>query len=1601
MNQSEEEELIVNISPEELKQMSKLIANALLQSPQFNVTYVEVSYVVIKEEARKEIELDILSSCVAGLTDPLGQLRDWFVSTLNSIASWIVQGVTTFINTYLLPAVSGVIDSIISFIKNTLVPTLSGFISNILDFLSSQVLPAISGAISTLSDLVTKTVLPAITGAISTISDLITKTVLPAISGFVNTILDTFSSISKAIIDTISGVIKTIIDAISSIGKVISDIVSGIGKAILDALSGVARTIGDALASVGRAISGFISTIANTISSIAKSILDAIVSVGSSIANFITTVVIPAIGNAFSSAITFIKDVIVPTIIGGLKTIGDALVNAGQTIISGIINFINTYIKPSLDAIGGAVSKFFEMVIAGFTNVINIISAGFSELGRVTMGFINSILKFPEWFPKWFMDTIAKPIAEALGKIGEWIWEAIPDWLKNALVGIGKFFVEDLIKFFTETLPDFVKTISEEFDKFIKDPVGTISKILTDLVDNLWKGLQWIGEKLWGGIQWIWKTLVDTISSIIESVWNAIKGFFGWIINSLISFFHAIGKTLYSAIIGGLSLVGSAIIDAVKGVVSTIIDLAKKGAELFGKALSDLANWIFKEIAKETITYHEQKLMLLIEKYEKGGTLIEDVASFLTYITEFMAAIVGAHWLGYGVSSSLHALASFIAEQRVNPSVSAGGGGTGGVFAGILARIRAALGTTFSAFFHIKPEFLLREMAKDARELSDTFTRGMIYGLSIWMWSPLARLANSAFRDILAIELPPPTMMEEIVRRYMPLGDFKEVRERYRGILRLYGYRSDIIEFLTNEEIHFTIIDRFDTERKINISLLYELPSLSETTRMMIKDIFKDVDEFAYMLKSRGMKEDLAFLYYFLHFRYPPPERLWNFTARGISGLLWATITTEELNEVKTEASKLGAGIPVPPVALNFKYGELFKALRNYMKWHDYARFSWFKGFNFTSDNLLYIDTLADIPTKIDQRWMTRFGIYELLSQKGVLLTDPVSAFRTKVIEPTAKSEVKLDLTNFCRTLQATGLHPDWVPVTSVAETITAITDERTLLRTGTLNLFKEGFWNTESIETMLAGVVITSFQVAFFDSSKMEWGTGWINIPLMFLPPERKLTELRAIMDRALDILKEIQRDISIAYQENIIIDYKEYKEKLEGVINNINTFFIIDFKKITGQDIPEALKLRFVEEYYKPYVEALNIYREVHTTRRIRSWTMRWLGWLMYRIATGVTTIEEMKNLIDIINKYSKLTPTEVDFLNSVMNAMYTVALREYIPTPTQLATMSEYVVIPQELIKQVFDARLVPENWRPIWFTYINIRPIADDVKALINAYRRALLYVKVPPEIEKKVVEYAKLIGFTEREFDILNLRNILEELIIVSRENKREYIPTPMTLATMSEYLPEVRALFPDIVKARNIPEEWQKVWARYIDIRPLVDDIKKYLNRAESLYAGFMIKREEFDKVLKEVSGYLGFTSKELEFLWKVTEYERYRKAWTELIGTVERLVSLSEYSPRATKYALGKVKEMIDALPLPDADKNELKAMWEEYIKNRPVKEEAKLYITQLINLFVEGLITEDLFVKELEAMKEWGFSDNEIMFYKAQAGLRKARKLKIPIGE
>jgi len=103
----------------------------------------------------------------------------------------------------------------------------------------------------------------------------------------------------------------------------------------------------------------------------------------------------------------------------------------------------------------------------------------------------------------------------------------------------------------------------------------------------------------------------------------------------------------------------------------------------------------------------------------------------------------------------------------------------------------------------------------------------------------------------------------------------------------------------------------------------------------------------------------------------------------------------------------------------------------------------------------------------------------------------------------------------------------------------------------------------------------------------------------------------------------------------------------------------------------------------------------------------------------------------------------------------------------------------------------------------------------------------------------------------------------------------------------------------------------------------------------------------------------------------------------------------LFEYAPKAREFALSTLYKMIDALPIAQETKAVLKEMWEQFISLRPIIDEVRRYINALIRAFVEGIITQEQYVAELEALKKWGLDDYEIMFYKAIGGMYKAIKI------
>ncbi|MCL7388580.1 MAG: hypothetical protein LZ173_01385 [Thaumarchaeota archaeon] len=1496
-------------------------------------------------------------------------------------------------------------------------------------------------------------------------------------------IKESFVIVSSALIDFSERFTKTIVTNLEvfigklteSMSKVVAFILETSEKTTKTLVENMVRTI-EAIAQTGERL-------ASALAYIHKTITDAIIASFENASRAIREAY-----EKFMDALRSQFEKLSDTLRDQYKKAVDAVLETGQKTIN--------FIKESSKEITETLLKNFEDFMDTLLKQMKEVQKALEELAKSWEGFVNAILQLPDRLEpvlKKQMKELWRVLFEEQLPGWKIVWEKFPEFFQSKSVSGFEALIWSLIASVTAR-PYASINIGDITRYWVASKDIALGKVEKELP-------AWLTSP-----SFLFEPLISAfvrfVKPVIDTLWEYIKNAFETLAKALIDALKALAEKVFEffkTMLGGLS---KTLIDTITGLYNALGGVA----EMLGKFYETQHGKVVDQMTVMVRNVMVPQVNALLKEFEISSPeflkIEKTEEALIKWSLSSLALITMPFWAQLPVRmtrKALHVMGKYLSGKSLP-----------------ISALLRPFGIGVSWKFDIAKAFGygVSHFSRELKYFLDRVFDAYAYGIGIWTSQPISKMLNYYLRNIVPVEIPTVDQMTEIVRRAMSLivekreKDFEDLLKLAKLYTAVQGFPDTILNLLywKEDEYNVTITDRFQRERKIPLSMMYVLPSPSDVARMVIRDIILEPEAIRKIFAARGMNKDIADMYYLLHFRYPPPERLWTFYTRGISGLLWARISPAEADIVKREAQSIGAFTPVSPAELNFASSTLDNLLKTYMKWHDYARFSYGQGW--PSDNLIVIDTLADIPTKIDQRWMVRFGLYELLSERGVKHSSEVKEFVSKVVEGTAKGKITLDLTNFCRTLQATGLHPYYVPITAVAETINAITDERTLLRTGVVNLFKEGFFNISSVMKMLTGVLTVSFNVAYFNPESGSWSTGVINVPLRYLDMEARLIGLRAIMDRALDILRDIQRDVLTGYQEFIIETYDEFKEKFTQVINNINTVYASDFQAITGESPPKELTIRFIEEYYKPYVDALSIWRDIWTVRRIRMWTQRWLGWLMHRIGYGVTKEEEIKELVDFMVKACRLPALERDYIFKVMEYMFKLSLREYIPTPPQLATIAEYIKISDDIIEKAFKQRGVPEEWREFWKKYIEVRPLADDIRGLLSSYRRLLVYAKkvgkIPAEIDGAVKALMSKIGFTDEEMAIFDLRVTIEEMLAQLKEyvptpmqmatlsefiklpdvlvnaafeirnippewrtiwknyinirpladdvrdlirtylraieyteeakgmeglvmgyaqkigfgddeinilqtrvkleemiyNSREYVPTPSQLATIAEVLPHAREYFDDVMKRRRVPANWQKLWAEYIDVKPLIDDLKKFLARSEQLYVRFMVKRDDFVKMIKDVVENLGYTQKEQELLLKVTELERWRNAWSELIGSVERLVSLSEYSPRASKYALGKMYEMIDSIPLPPTERDELKKMWEEYIRNRPVKSEARAYITQLSNLYAEGLVSDREFEQELEAMKQWGFSDNEIMFYKARAALMKARKMKIPIG-
>ena len=136
-----------------------------------------------------------------------------------------------------------------------------------------------------------------------------------------------------------------------------------------------------------------------------------------------------------------------------------------------------------------------------------------------------------------------------------------------------------------------------------------------------------------------------------------------------------------------------------------------------------------------------------------------------------------------------------------------------------------------------------------------------------------------------------------------------------------------------------------------------------------------------------------------------------------------------------------------------------------------------------------------------------------------------------------------------------------------------------------------------------------------------------------------------------------------------------------------------------------------------------------------------------------------------------------------------------------------------------------------------------------------------------------------------------------------------------------------------------------------------------------------------------------GWTAKEIEMLVELAKRRRIHRVFRYLVGTPRGLATFAEVVPEARQLAMEYVDKLLRDAPLPEDVKKMLRSMWEKYIYVRPVYDEVRRLITELIADYATGVIDDRQLDEELKALRELGIDEHEAQLIKKIAAFRKRR--------
>jgi phage-related protein len=1544
---------------------------------------------LLKLSDLQSIDWNNVATDILGITDPIGQLANWLSGILSSLFDDLKKAFETILNNIIGP-VSSVVNTILSIISG-----IPGAISNLLNIINNVVVKPIQDALYWVSNN-----FPAIITAASSLIANITS-YIANLPGQIKSFIDTVSGFISDLGGKLTTAFSWFINQVSNLPSTISDLIGKITGIFSDLAGKIQAGFSWFIDQIGK-IPSIISDLASKITSVFSNIASAI----QSGLNFIASELgkIPSILSDVFAKITGVFSDLAGKIQAGFSWFIDQVTHIPD-YIRDLIGKVTGFFGDLIDKIKSGFSWFIDQIVKIPSIVSNVVN---TIIGDVSRGIGGAI----DWIKNGF-NLVSSTISTWFTEARDWFTQAtkVLQALGADFMGFvnGVIQLPDRLRVAFQDVTNFFARLENALASFIRDPFGTLKTYIFEPLWNgltasasiMWSSLSKLGAGVWEALSSIW----DKISAGVSWLWDALKKAAQWFINGL--------KDVYDVFSNLFTTAASEVIkvsEAVYGFfVNTISNMQSRIADASQKFTKSVLSSFMTEVGWGSPPG------LTVENFVKAWSKsFEYSIPIYLFAMSVELPLRASAYVLRGIALSMRDL-----QWTVKVSLKPFGLGTEFEF-----NVAKAIGASLFNF------------ADELTKHAEKFYEPIWMGIGFWYGRYTSMLLTYSLRNYIPIEIPTLRESEEIWNKLRStktatynipasvLGKPEDAEEALVNFLKIKGFSDYLIKmaFADEDEFNITIKDRFLAQRKIPLADAWKLPAPTDIITMMIRDVFPTVEDFFAIMRAAGFNKDTAILYYYLHYRYPPPERLAEFYFRGLAGVLWypSTLFEQDL------AADLGLNVSAKaPKELNFSFGMLNEILNRYMKWHDYAPFPWISGA--ATDKAIMSELMAKLPEKVEYRWMVRWGVLQHLSALGVGVTTPIeqiitamqSAKGNELLAQQVTPGISLDASLLSRFFVAAGMHPVFASISAVTDSHTMLADEMILLRTGFIALYRYGIADINIIEQLMSGLITVQFTTAYLDLGTGAWKTLTYNKPIFWLPAERRLLQLRTVMDRYTTLFRSFIREVERGVRTLLLMGKKDIDD-IKSYVNSLNlpkedadkvkallsalqqypTFEALirqyydvvsqqlssEVKSITGQDIGFDID----EKYISVWMEYAELSRVIEVKRWVRTFATRIMGWLFYRVSYGWVRPEEYQALTSMLVARGWISIEEKQFLDTVSEWIYGIAKKEMAPSPSQLSSFAEYMVLDAGFVKDALNKYNVPAEYQDLWIKYISIKPVKSDYKALITAAIRALRYNVISRDEWSKIIENAKQFGFTDKELALIQQRTDLELAV----SNAHEYIPTPNTLATMSEYLPEVRNYINNVLEARKIGGIWAQAWTKYIYLKPVYDNVRQWANAMFNLAFNLIIDMKQLDQVFSVLKTY-GWEDLEITISQKTILANQIRYAFNDILGAPRTLAAMSRYTDKAADQSFSRASKLIDSLPVDANTKELLKQMYKEYIMSYQAYPEIRSYMSELITDYAYGLLDDTGLEQELDYLRKLGTPELRLALVKRTAQLRRMRRL------